>query len=299
MGRHLASWFQAIRPFTLSASVVPVLVGTAMAVYDGRMNGGLFGLTLAGSLLVQIGTNLVDEYTDHRKGGSRGKLLASYKVIALGLLSPQEVRAGAVISFGVASVIGLYLVAITGWSLLLVCAVSLMVAYSYSAGPRPLGDVGLGLPLVFVFMGLLMVMGTYYVQTGTVSGSAWLASLPVACLVTGILVVNDLRDIDEDREAGKVTSVSRWGPGFGMGLFLMLIGGAYGSVILWVIAQPAMLPLLLVVLAAPKALATIHLIRTGTARETLNQALRSAAQLHLQFGVLLAIGLVVSRTIIR
>jgi 1,4-dihydroxy-2-naphthoate octaprenyltransferase len=299
MGPYLRAWIQAIRPFTLPASVVPVLVGTALALYDAGVNAVVFGLTMTGSLLVQIGTNLVDEYTDHLKGGSRGKLLAPYKVIALGLLSPQEVRAGAGISFGVASIIGLYLVAITGWSLLLVCAASLVVAYSYSAGPRPLGDVGLGLPLVFVFMGLLLVMATYYVQTGTVTGSAWLASFPVACLVTAILVVNDLRDIDEDRQAGKVTPVSQWGPGFGLGLLMVLIASAYGSVILWVIAQPALLPLMLVVLATPKALATVQLIRAGTARMTLNQALRSAAQLHLQFGVLLAIGLVVSRTMGR
>jgi 1,4-dihydroxy-2-naphthoate polyprenyltransferase len=297
MAQYLTSWLWATRPFTLPASVVPVLVGTALAVRDGSFSGGLFGLTLTGSLLVQVGTNLVDEYTDHLKGGSRGKLLAPYKVIALGLLAPQEVRAGAVVSFGVAAIIGLYLVAVTSWPLLLVCVASLVVAYSYSAGPRPLGNIGLGLPLVFVFMGLLMVMATYYVQTGTVTGAALLASLPVACLVTAILVVNDLRDIEEDRQAGKVTPVSQWGPGFGLGLFLILIGGAYGSVLLWVIAYPALLPLLLVVLAAPKALTTIHLIRSGTARVMLNQALRSAAQLHLQFGVLLAIGLVVSRLI--
>jgi 1,4-dihydroxy-2-naphthoate polyprenyltransferase len=299
MRPHLNAWFWAIRPFTLPASVVPVLVGTALAVRDGSFSGGLFGLTLAGSLLVQVGTNLVDEYTDHRKGGSRGKLLAPYKVIALGLLAPQEVRAGAVVSFGLASIIGLYLVAVTSCSLLLVCAASLVAAYSYSAGPRPLGDIGLGLPLVFVFMGLLMVMATYYVQTGTVTGAAWLASLPVACLVTAILVVNDLRDIDEDRQAGKVTLANRWGMGCGQGLFVMLVGGAYGSVFLWVIARPALLPLLLVVLAAPKALATIRLIRDGTARVRLNEALRSAAHLHLQFGVLLAVGLVISRLTAR
>jgi 1,4-dihydroxy-2-naphthoate polyprenyltransferase len=295
MRQHLSAWVWAVRPFTLPASVVPVLVGTALALRDGSFRGGLFGLTLAGSLLVQIGTNLVDEYTDHRQGGSRGKLLASYKVIALGLLAPQEVRAGAVISFGLASIIGLYLVAVTSWSLLLVCAASLAVAYGYSAGPRPLGNIGLGLPLVFVFMGLLMVMATYYVQTGTVTGAALLASLPVACLVTAILVVNDLRDIEEDREAGKVTPVSRWGPRFGLGLFMILVGGAYGSVLLWVVACPALLPLLLVALALPQALATIRLIRVGTTRLKLNQALRNAAQLHLQFGVLLAVGLVLSR----
>ena len=297
MRPSLASWLRAVRPFTLPASVVPVLVGTALAVRHGHFDGALFALTLAGSVLVQIGTNLVDEYTDHMKGGSQGKLLAPYKVIALGLLSPRAVRAGAIISFGVAAVIGLYLVALTNWSLLLVCTASLIVAYSYSAGPLPLGQIGLGEPLVFVFMGLLMVMATYYVQTAILSREALLAALPVACLVTAILVVNDLRDIDEDRHSGKVTPVSRFGPWFGLGLFVLLIAGAYLSILVWVVARPSLIALLLVVLALPKAIATTRLIRAGEERARLNRALRGAAQLHLQFGVLLALGLVVSRLI--
>jgi 1,4-dihydroxy-2-naphthoate octaprenyltransferase len=292
---YLAPWFLAVRPFTLPASVVPVLVGTALAVRHGHFDGALFVLTLVGSVLVQIGTNLVDEYTDHVKGGSQGKLLAPYKVIALGRLSPQAVRAGAVVSFGVAMVIGLYLVAVTSWSLLLVCAASLVVAYSYSAGPLPLGNIGFGEPLVFVFMGLLMVMATYYVQTSMLSREALLAALPVACLVTAILVVNDLRDVDEDRQNGKATPVSRFGPGFGLGLFVLLVAGAYLSVLFWVVARPGFAALLLVLCALPKATATTRLIRAGGERAMLNRALRGAAQLHLQFGVLLALGLVVSR----
>ncbi len=297
MRPYLASWFLAVRPFTLPASVVPVLVGTALAVRYGHFDGVLFVLTLLGSVLVQIGTNLVDEYTDHMKGGSQGKLLAPYKVIALGSLSPQAVRAGAIVSFGVATVIGLYLVAITNWSLLLICAASLVVAYSYSAGPLPLGNIGLGEPLVFVFMGLLMVTATYYVQTSTLSREALLAALPVACLVTAILVVNDLRDIDEDRQSGKVTLVSRFGPGFGVGLFVLLVAGAYLSVLFWVVARPGFVALLLVVFALPNAIATTRLIGAGDERVTLNRALRGTAQLHLQFGVLLALGLMVSRLI--
>jgi 1,4-dihydroxy-2-naphthoate polyprenyltransferase len=295
MPRPLSSWFWAIRPFTLPASVVPVLVGTALAFHDGSFDGLRFALTLGGSILVQIGTNLVDEYSDHETGGSQAKLLAPYKVIALGLLSPQAVRAGAVLSFGVATVIGVYLVLVTSWPLLFFCAASLLVAYSYSAGPLPLGNVGLGQPLVFVFMGLLMVMATYYVQTAILTRQSLVAALPVACLVTGILVVNDLRDIDEDRQMGKVTPVSRFGARFGLLAFLFLVVGAYVTVLLWVVARPAIFPVLVVLLALPKAGSTTWLIWSGDTRATLNQALRRAAQLHLQFGVLLALGLVISR----
>jgi 1,4-dihydroxy-2-naphthoate polyprenyltransferase len=295
MLRALSSWFWAIRPFTLPASVVPVLVGTALAFHDGYFDTWRLILTLVGSVLVQIGTNLVDEYADHEIGGSQAKLLAPYKVIALGTLSPRAVRAGAALSFGVATVIGLYLIFITSWPLVFFCATSLIVAYSYSAGPLPLGKVGLGQPLVFIFMGLLMVMATYYVQTATLSRQSLLAALPVACLVTGILVVNDLRDIDEDRQMGKVTPVSHFGARFGLQLFLLLVTGAYVSVLLWVVAKPALFPLLLVFLALPKAWSATRLIRSGKTRVVLNHALHRSAQLHLQFGVLLTLGLVISR----
>ena len=295
MAPSLMSWLWAIRPFTLPASIVPVLVGTALAFRDGYFDSWRFALTLLGSMLVQVGTNLVDEHTDHEKAGSQGKLLAPYKVISLGLLPPQAVRAGALLSFGMATVVGLYLVLVTNWALVLFCAASLLVAYSYSAGPMPLGNIGLGQPLVFIFMGLLMVMATYYVQTATVTSYALLAALPVACLVTAILVANDLRDIEEDRQTGKVTPVSRLGAGFGLGTFLLLVSGAYLSVLLWVLARPALLPILLVLLALPQAYTTTHLIWSGASRASLNQALRGSAQLHLQFGVLLALGLVISR----
>jgi 1,4-dihydroxy-2-naphthoate octaprenyltransferase len=134
MAQPLTSWFWATRPFTLPASIVPVLVGTSLAFRDGHFDGLRFVLTLLGSILVQVGTNLVDEYTDHIRGGSQGKLLAPYKVIALGLLSPQTVRTGAILSFGAATVIGLYLIVATSWPLVFFCAASLAVAYGYSAG---------------------------------------------------------------------------------------------------------------------------------------------------------------------
>jgi 1,4-dihydroxy-2-naphthoate octaprenyltransferase len=295
MRRVLVSWFWAVRPFTLPASIVPVLVGTALAARDGSYDTGRFLPTLVGSMLVQIGTNLVDEYTDHATGGSRGKLLAPYKVIALGRLSSDAVRAGAVLSFGIASLLGLYLVALTGWPLFLVCAASLVVAFGYSGGPRPLGHIGMGEPLVFVFMGLLMVMATYYVQTAALTSEALVASLPVACLVTAILVVNDLRDLEEDRQAGKTTPITLFGRGFGVVFFLLLVAGAYLSVFLWVSAKPSLLPLLLVVGALPKLRATARLLAAGDDRTALNESLRGAAQLHLQFGILLAVGLLVSR----
>src|SRR5918912_4528434 len=192
MWQYVTIWYRAIRPFSLSAALVPVLVGSTLATQDGVFDLWLFGLVLLGSVLVQCGTNLTDEYADHHPGkGTEHKVQAPYKVIAQGLLSPVTVRRGAMTCFGLAALIGVYLVSRTSWPLALVCLASVGVAYGYSAGPLPLGNIGLGQPLVFVFMGLLMVAATYYVQTSTFSREALLAGGSVACLVPPIFVAND------------------------------------------------------------------------------------------------------------
>src|SRR5262249_60594612 len=137
--------------------------------------------------------------------GAEHKVQAPYKVISQGLLAPVAVRRGAMTCFGLAALIGVYLVSRTNWPLALLCLASVGVAYGYSAGPLPLGHAGLGEPLVFVFMGPVMVLGSFYVQIQTLSWAAAWLSLPVACLVTAILVVNNLRDAEEDRHSGKRT----------------------------------------------------------------------------------------------
>ena len=288
-------WFWASRPFSLTASVVPVLVGSALAFAEGRANPLLLALMLVASVLVQAGTNLVDEYGDHERPEGRQKLLAPYKVIALGLLSPRAVRRGALVSFGVATAVGLYLVAVTGWPLLAVCLASLAVAYLYAGGPKPLGSLGLGQPLVFVFMGVLMVAAVYYVHTHTVTRDALLLSLPVACLVTAILVANDLRDLEEDAAAGKVTPVTLWGRPFGRRAWTALVAGAYAAVValvVWGAPGPwALLPLL----ALPTAVRAGRVLWRGETRPALGVGMRLAAALHWRFGLLLAAGVALGR----
>ncbi|MBI4233730.1 MAG: 1,4-dihydroxy-2-naphthoate octaprenyltransferase [Chloroflexi bacterium] len=287
-------WLRAIRLWSLPASIVPVLVGTALAFAQDQVDYLLFALTLLGSVLVQVGTNLVDEYADHVSGGSRGKVLAPYKVIALGLLSPGAVRLGVMVSFSLATLIGLYIVWVAGWPILVVCLASLAVAYFYSAGPKPLGNLGLGEPVVFLFMGPVMVMAAYYVQARGVIWEAFLLSLPVGFLVTAILVVNDLRDREEDAAAGKVTPVTLLGKPFAGTLFRLLVAGAFLSVALLIALDRGALPTLAVLLALPKALATARLVTPGQERPRLTLALQHAAGLHFQFGLLLAAGLVAS-----
>lgn len=287
----LGVWFRAIRPFTLSASIVPVLVGSMLATQYGTLHGWLLFLVLLGSLLVQSGTNLVDEYADHHQGAAAQKVQAPYKVIALGLLTPRAVCLGALTCFAVAALIGVYLVTRTGWPLALVCLASVGVAYGYSAGPYPLGNIGLGEPLVFVFMGPVMVLASFYVQVQTLVWPAVWLSLPVGCLVTAILVVNNLRDAEEDRHSGKSTLVSLWGRQTVGRVFSGLLLVAFGSlvVLVWSGVGPWIWLAPLVML--PQGIRVTHLVLRGVERPVLHQALRSTAQLHLRFGLLLAVAL--------
>jgi 1,4-dihydroxy-2-naphthoate octaprenyltransferase len=271
--------------------VVPILVGSALAFRHGQASLLHFILALVGSLLVQAGVNFVDEYSDHDRPASAHKHVAPYKVLARGELTPRAVRLGAAIVFGVATLIGIYFVAVAGWAILAVCLASVGVAYFYAGGPKPLGHYGLGMPLVFVFMGVVMVMASYFIHTRSWSLAAFWASIPVACFVTTILLANDMRDLEEDRAEGKATAVTAWGRAFGRWLWLVLCAGAYVVVIVWGVFAPRSLPLLLVLLSLPQLALAARTLWEGRDRASLALGLRQTAGLHLSFGVLFAIGL--------
>ena len=292
MRESMQIWFQAIRPFTLSAAVVPVLVGSTLAVESGAFHAFLFILVLIGSVLVQCGTNLTDEYADHDADTAQHKVQAPYKVIARGLLTPAAVLRGALTCFGLATLIGVYLVTQTGWPLAVVCLASVGVAYCYSAGPLPLGNVALGEPLVFVFMGPVMVLGSFYVQTQTLTWPAVWLSLPVACLVTAILIANNLRDANEDRHSGKMTLVHLWGRQPVALLYCALLLIAFASIAMLVLTRLGSWPWLAPLLILPQAIAVARKVWQSTERPDLHQAMRGTAQLHLRFGLLLSAALV-------
>ena len=294
MRESMNVWFQAIRPFTLSAAVVPVLVGSMLAAQAGAFHAFLFALVLIGSVLVQCGTNLTDEYADHDADTAQHKVQAPYKVIARGLLTPAAVLRGALTCFGLAALIGVYLVTQTGWPLAVVCLASVGVAYCYSAGPLPLGNIALGEPLVFVFMGPVMVLGSFYVQTQTVTWPAVWLSLPVACLVTAILVANNLRDANEDRLSGKTTLVHLWGRQSVALLYCALLLIAFASIAVLVFNGLGSWPWLIPFLLLSQAIAAARKVWRSTERPDLHEALRGTAQLHLRFGLLLSAALVLS-----
>ena len=291
----LKAWFWASRPFTLTAAVVPVLVGSALAFRDGEFSPGLFVLVLIACLLVQIAANLVDEYSDHARPEGGEKLLAPYKVIALGLLSSRAVKLGAAFCLGTAAAIGIYLISVAGWPILVICLSSVAVTYFYSAGSSPLGSIGLGHPLVFVFMGPIMVLGAYYVQTRSFTAEALWYSIPMACTVTAILAANDLRDLEEDRSAGKITPVTLFGRLFVKWELTALVAAAFGIIITLAITGKWHLWVLLSGLAIPQAVKTLKVVWHGHDRPGLALALRSTARLHGLLGLLLACGVALGR----
>ena len=301
----------AVRPFSFSASLVPVLVGGGIVFASGNDSLADFPwlhwtLALLGALLIQITANLVDEYADHRRTASEGKYAAPHKVIRRGLMNVRQVRIAAATAAAAAFLIGAYLVSQTGAPLLLLLLLGALVAWGYSAGPWPLGDHALGELTVFLLMGWGMVLGTCYILTqGTLNitweglplwqETLWI-SLPVGCLVTAILVINNLRDIEEDRQQQRRTLATWLGPRFMRRLYELLLLLAYLIPLFCTLRNGYRWPLLLTWITLPRAFLLWKPLWQGTTeRTTLHQILRGTATLHLLYGILLTAGLIFTR----
>jgi 1,4-dihydroxy-2-naphthoate octaprenyltransferase len=287
----LRSWFWATRPFSLSASVAPVLVGSVFAASLKSMDWLLFALVLSGSMAIQIGTNLTDEYSDHHNSGGSGKFLAPHKVIQRGFLSERAVLAGMTVAFGYAIVAGLIIVALTGWPILAIGVMSVAAAFFYSGGPYPLGNLGLGEPVVFLFMGPLTVMGAFYAQVETFTWGSFWVSLPVAFIVTAILHCNNLRDVDEDHEVGKRSIAMALGPTPSRWLYAGLLAAAYGTLAL-LAATDVISPWGLAgLLPTPWAVGSVRMLFAADNRPAMNRVMVRSAKIHGWTGVTLAAGL--------
>src|SRR3990172_2482701 len=196
------AWMMASRPRTLTAAIVPVVVGTAVAVRDRVFNPWVALAALFSAVMIQIGTNLANDLFDFKKGADTHTRLGPTRVTSAGLLTPGEVGIGMWVVFALAAASGLYVVYAGGWPILVIGVASILAGIAYTAGPFPLGYNGLGDLAVFIFFGLAAVMGTYYAQARAVTLDACLAAVPVGVLTTAILVVNNVRDADTDRAAG-------------------------------------------------------------------------------------------------
>ncbi len=289
-------WTMAARPRTLPAAVAPVLVGTALASHDGDVNWLAFFAALVGAVAIQVGTNLSNDYSDARRGADAEDRLGPVRVTAGGLVPPRQVLIATWASFGVAVLVGIYLVAIAGWQLLIIGAASILAGVLYTGGPRPYGYEGLGELFVFLFFGIVAVTGSYFVQREHVTWEAVALAVPVGMLAAAILVVNNVRDIDSDRRAGKRTLVVRLGRHRARNLYA---GLAYPAFLLppliWLAGGSGLTAwLLLPWLALPLAVPVVRLVRNRTDGPSLNDALARTSMLQLAFCVLLSAGLLLS-----
>jgi 1,4-dihydroxy-2-naphthoate octaprenyltransferase len=281
----------AIRPATLTAAVVPVIVGTAVAFRSGAACFGPAAAALFAALLIQIGTNLANDVDDSERGADAAGRLGPTRVTQAGLLSPRQVRAAAWTAFGAAGLIGIYLCAVGGWPIALVGVAAIGSGLAYTGGPWPLGYHGLGDLFVFIFFGVVAVVGTFYVQAHATSALAWTASIPVGALCTAILVVNNVRDRDSDRAAGKRTLAVRLGQRAGRAEFVVLAALAYLIPLGMWLARQVSFWVLLPWLTLPWAVSLSRCVMTCQDGATFNTALRSTARLHAAFGILFAAGL--------
>ena len=210
----LKYWLLAIRPKTLTASLAPVILGTALAYKDGYFSGSYLFLTFFCALLIQIGTNLCNDYCDFKKGADTPERIGPTRVTQAGLIAPNEVSAGFVLAFGLAACVGLCLVLRAGWPILLIGVASILSGIAYTAGPYALAYLGLGELFVLIFFGPVAVAGTYYIQALRFSWPACLAGIALGLLSCAILVVNNLRDLEQDKKANKKTLAVRFGRQF-------------------------------------------------------------------------------------
>ncbi len=285
---RLAVWWRAVRPFTLTASFTPVLVGSAAAVHVHRFHLDVFLVTLVASVAIQAATNLINEYYDGIRGVDDTASVGPSGVIVYGLLTPGAVLAGGIVLFAFASMLGLWLVAVAGWPILVLGILSILAGYAYTGGPFPLGYAGLGDLIVFVFMGPVIVIGAYYVQVQAASPAAVWASVPIAALVTAILVVNNLRDIEDDRRKGKRTLATVLGEAGTRLEYVLLVAAAYAAVAAGAAATALPPATLVTFLTLPLAIHVCRGIYTDRGTGPLTRDLRDTARLHQWVGLLLA-----------
>jgi 1,4-dihydroxy-2-naphthoate polyprenyltransferase len=290
------AWLLASRPATLPAAAVPVIVGGAAAAHEGASFRPLiFAVTLGSALLIQIGTNFANDYSDFHRGADHEGRLGPTRVTQSGLISHAAVRHGIIVAFGSATLLGVWLASIGGWPIILIGALSILCGLAYTGGPWPFGYYGLGDLFVFVFFGLVAVTGTAYLQSGRWSALALATSVPIGLLVTNILVVNNLRDLPTDRAVGKRTLAVRLGERATRRQYVLFTALAYLVPAVLALTTPAGRWLLLPWLTLPLGIALMRRVGgTVTGRE-LNPMLGRTGQLLLAFGVLLAAGLVLGR----
>jgi 1,4-dihydroxy-2-naphthoate octaprenyltransferase len=284
----------AARPRTLPAAVAPVLVGTSLAIHVGRFHPLAFVAALLGAMLIQIGTNLSNDYSDARRGADAEDRLGPVRVTAGGLVPPRQVLVATYTTFALAVLCGVYLIAVAGWLLLAIGAASILAGVLYTGGPKPYGYEGLGELFVFLFFGIVAVSGSYYVQRRALPWEAFVLAVPVGLLIAAILVVNNIRDIESDRRAGKRTLAVRLGRQRTRLLFIAMLIVAFASGLICWVAGPLSPWLALTLLAVPLAVVVARTVWSHSDGPSLNAALAQSGILALFYCLALSAGVLAS-----
>ena len=284
-------WLLAARPKTLPAAAAPVVAGTAVAALDHFFHFGPALAALLAALLLQIGANIANDVFDFHRGADNEKRLGPLRVTQAGLLTPRQVLTGMWLTFGLAAVLGGYLAWVAGWPVILIGLASIAAAIAYTGGPFPLGYHGLGDLFVFIFFGLVAVSGTYFVQAMSLSPLAVWTGVPLGLLITAILVVNNLRDLETDRATGKHTLAVRLGENGTQIEYLVCLLGAYLTPLLLWVFELAPAWGMFAWLSLPWAVRQVRMIYTIKGRG-LNKALAGTGQLSLLYAIFYALGLI-------
>jgi len=285
----LRVWWTAIRSRTLSLAVTPVLVGTALARADGMaLQLAAFFIAMACAVLIQIGTNLHNDVRDFERGNDRPDRVGPLRVTAAGWVSPRTMHRATAWTFGLAALLGMYLVALGGWPILLAGVASLLAGWAYSGGPKPVSHTPLGEAFVLVFFGWVAVMGSYWLQSGQLSLDAWLCGTVLGLPAAAVLLVNNYRDIEDDLRSGRQTLVVRLDrPGARVVYaFMMLLPCA----MVLVLAGRGHWGALLALLVLPYGIRLTRSMRHNTSGPSLNALLAATARTSLFLGLLLSLG---------
>lgn len=292
MSKNLKLWLTAARPKTLTAAVSPVLLGLSLAFHAGFFKPLIASLTLFAAILIQVGTNLANDVFDFEKGADTKERLGPLRVTQAGLLTPDQVKTGMYITFGIALMIGFYLAWIGGLPIVIIGSTAILSGMLYTGGPYPLGYNGLGDVFVFLFFGLVAVPGTFYLQAGDLFNSnAILLGVCMGLMADGILIVNNVRDINTDKKSGKRTLAVRFGKTFScLQYTLFMLLPFFAPFFLYYCVEPK-LSWFLCLFCLPIAVSTVISIWTKPDNQ-LNLTLIQTARIQFLYTVLLSIGFI-------
>lgn len=285
------SWILASRPKTLLAAVVPVIIGSSLAYDVGKFHFFAALIALICSILIQIATNFVNDLYDHLKGSDTKERVGPERALANGWISVKEMKLGIFVTFALSFLLGLYLVYLGGWIILVIGILSIISGIAYTAGPYPLAYNGLGDIFVFVFFGIIGTVCTFYIQAHYVDALIFWASIPVGALITNILVVNNFRDIEQDKAASKITLAVKFGKKFAIAQYIFLVLISYAVPLIAFFKFDKEWFILLPLISLPLAVRLIKMLFTLKGTE-LNKTLELTAKFSAIFGLLFAIGII-------